>query len=109
MNKLFKEVHSELKNVTWPTKKHAIRISKITIWFTLVCAVMLWVTDFLLSEWYDFLSALNPDNAFPEVYPNSTWTWAGSWASFEIESITTSTWADAPVEATFTWDLVLPE
>ena len=110
MNKFIKEVNSELKNVTWPTKKHAIRISKITVWFTLACAVMLWAADYILSEGYDFVSKLNPKN-IPQAYDMSqtwahTWTWA---IDFEIESISTSTWEEVAAEAVYTWELVLPE
>lgn len=39
----------ELHNVTWPTKKQAVRISVITIVFMLVAALLFGAIDELLS------------------------------------------------------------
>ena len=82
MNKFIKEVVSELHNVTWPTKQHAIRISKITIWFTLSCAVLIWTLDYVLSRGSDFLLALNPKNLIPietQDPLSDSWSLSMSW------------------------------
>lgn len=52
----FKEAVSEIHNITWPTKKHAINISRIAIIFTLVSAVFIWFSDYVFKEWYSLVS-----------------------------------------------------
>lgn len=92
LNKLIKEAISELHNVTWPTKNHAIKISKITIWFTLSVALVLWLFDFMLSETYTFIAKLNPRNNVPiqrELPPELD----GSW-NVTLSWVTISTWND---------------
>ncbi len=44
-----KEVRVELKRVTWPTKKEAIRYTLVVIGFSLVVAAFLGGLDFLFS------------------------------------------------------------
>jgi len=44
-----KEVRLELKRVTWPTRKEAIRLTLIVIGFGLVVAAFLGGLDFLFS------------------------------------------------------------
>lgn len=40
----------ELRQVRWPTRQQAIRLSMIVIAFTLACTVILGIVDFGLSE-----------------------------------------------------------
>ncbi len=40
----------ELRQVRWPTRQQAIRLSIIVIVFTLACTVLLGIIDFSLSE-----------------------------------------------------------
>lgn len=40
----------ELRQVRWPTRQQAIRLSIIVITFTLACTVLLGIVDFGLSE-----------------------------------------------------------
>ena len=88
MNKFFKEIVSELHNVTWPTRQHAIRISKITIWFTLASAFLLWLLDMFFSQAYKFIAQLNPRNNVPierNIQTNSdSWAVVLSWAKVTI-------------------------
>ncbi len=93
MNKFIKEAISELHNVTWPTKNHAIRISKITIWFTLSVAIVLWVFDYMLSEAYTFIAQLNPKNNVPIVREHTT---DGSW-NILLSWATISTWSNIDI------------
>ncbi len=44
-----KEVRTELKRVTWPTRKEAIRYTLVVIGFTLGVAAFLGGLDFLFS------------------------------------------------------------
>ncbi len=39
----------DLRQVRWPTRQQAVRFSAIVIGFTLVCAVLFGVIDFILS------------------------------------------------------------
>ena len=45
----------EFNNVTWPTKKQAIRISMIVFIFMIISAIILGVVDMLLSYGYSML------------------------------------------------------
>ena len=88
MKKVISEALSEIHNVTWPTKKHAIKISKITIGFTLASAVFMWVSDWLLSSAYKWLKSLNPklEEVANENIPFPT----GSWADLDWDSLVLS-------------------
>ena len=46
----FKGAVHELRNVTWPTQRQAIRLSVITIGFVLIGAVMFGFFDALLNK-----------------------------------------------------------
>ncbi len=46
----FQDSLVELRQVRWPTRQQAIRLSIIVIAFTLVCTVLLGAVDFGLSE-----------------------------------------------------------
>lgn len=46
----FKEAVEELNHVRWPTRHQAIRLSLITVGFTLVSSVIFGFIDFGLSE-----------------------------------------------------------
>lgn len=97
MNKFVKDALSELHNVTWPTKQYAIRISKITIWFVLISAVVLWFVDWVLGSWFLFISRLNPKNNIVIVpgtwskLPSSWWMvdWVGTWFDAQSKGIET--------------------
>jgi preprotein translocase SecE subunit len=54
----FKSSVQEFNNITWPTRKQAIRISGITLVFMSVCAVILGGLDQLLTLGYQFLLKL---------------------------------------------------
>lgn len=51
----FRESLQELHNVTWPTRKQAIRITTIVFIFTIVSALVLGVVDDLLTRLYQLL------------------------------------------------------
>jgi preprotein translocase SecE subunit len=44
------EAMHELRNVQWPTKNHAMRISTITAIFVTASAILLGVVDYLLGQ-----------------------------------------------------------
>jgi preprotein translocase subunit SecE len=46
----FQDSLVELRQVRWPTRQQAIRLSMIVIAFTLACTVLLGIVDFGLSE-----------------------------------------------------------
>ena len=46
---------SELKQVRWPTRKQAIRLSIITMVFTFATAIAYGVVDFILGKGVSFL------------------------------------------------------
>ena len=47
--RFFKEVKSELKKVTWPSKKQVIKSTLVVIAAVLVIGVVIWVLDLLFS------------------------------------------------------------
>ncbi len=53
MNQIVKYINEaleELRHVRWPTRQQAVRFSAIVIGFTLVCAAIFGVLDFILSQ-----------------------------------------------------------
>ncbi len=48
----FKGSVQEFNNVTWPTRKQAIRISMIVFVFMIISAIILGAVDYLLSVGY---------------------------------------------------------
>jgi preprotein translocase SecE subunit len=50
VKKYFKECLHELRQVKWPTKNEAIRISTITLIFVIVCAFGIGLLDSLLTK-----------------------------------------------------------
>jgi len=62
MNKIiqyFKDSIQEFNNVTWPTRKQAIRISTIVFIFMVVSAIILGLVDMLLTTGYKMLISLS--------------------------------------------------
>lgn len=53
----FRGAIHELRNVTWPTQKQAIRLSVITIGFVLATAILFGLFDALLNELFFSLAA----------------------------------------------------
>lgn len=51
----FQTATTELRRVTWPTRKQAVRITTIVLIFTLTSALALGVLDFLFSSAYTSL------------------------------------------------------
>ncbi len=47
--RFFKEVKSELKKVTWPSKKQVIKSTLVVIAAVLIIGVVIWVLDLLFS------------------------------------------------------------
>ncbi len=45
----------EFNNVTWPTRRQAIRISTIVFIFMIISAIILGIVDYLLSAGYQSL------------------------------------------------------
>lgn len=103
MKKFFREAVSELHNVTWPTKKHAINIARITLGFTLVSAVFMWVMDYIFSESYSFISKLNPKNNVIIQTPTDTWAKVTlDWKSVTVDS---SSWKVIINDSTNSWNV----
>ncbi len=44
-----RESIEELRHVRWPTRQQAVRLSIIVIGFTIICAALFGLVDFLLS------------------------------------------------------------
>ena len=59
LKQYFKGAVQEFNNVTWPTRKQAIRISTIVLIFIIVSAIALGVVDQLLSVGYKFLLSIS--------------------------------------------------
>jgi len=53
--RFFREIVSELKKVTWPTKKELISYSTAVVVFVIVLAVLTLVIDLGLSRVVDFI------------------------------------------------------
>jgi len=51
MIKFFSDAISEIYNVTWPTQKHYMHISIVSIVFTLSAAVFIWFLDYFFDKW----------------------------------------------------------
>ena len=49
ITRFFKEVKSELKKVTWPSKKQVIRSTIVVIAAVLIIGVVIWALDILFS------------------------------------------------------------
>ena len=47
--KFFKEVKSELKKVTWPSKKQVTRNTLVVIAAVIIIGIVIWVLDLLFS------------------------------------------------------------
>ncbi|UPA22133.1 preprotein translocase subunit SecE [Candidatus Peribacteria bacterium] len=45
----FRDALEDLRQVRWPTRQQAVRFSGIVIGFTLACAVVFGILDFVLS------------------------------------------------------------
>ncbi len=58
IKKYFQESFQEMNNVTWPTKKQAIRITTIVFIFMIIAAAALGVVDHILAYGYRALLAL---------------------------------------------------
>jgi len=59
MKKYIRESIQELNNVTWPTKKQAIRITTIVFIFMIVAAAFLGLVDQILAVGYRALLPIN--------------------------------------------------
>lgn len=51
----FRGALTELRQVRWPTRNQAVRLSAIVLGFTLVAAALYGVVDFLLGQGMKFL------------------------------------------------------
>ena len=49
------EAIEELELVRWPTRQQAVRLSIVVLLFTLVCAALFGLVDFLLGEFLHFV------------------------------------------------------
>lgn len=49
IGKFFKDIKSELKKVTWPTRKQLINNTLIVFAYILVVGVAIWVLDYLFG------------------------------------------------------------
>ena len=58
LKQYFKGAIQEFNNVTWPTRKQAIRISTIVLIFIIVSAIVLGIVDQMLSVGYKALLSL---------------------------------------------------
>jgi len=54
----FRSSIQDFNNITWPTRKQAVRISVITLTFMAVCAAILGTLDQLLALGYQALLKL---------------------------------------------------
>lgn len=55
----FKDSIQEFNNVTWPTRKQAIRISTIVFVFMIISAIILGVVDQVLVTGYKMLLSIS--------------------------------------------------
>lgn len=87
MKKFLRDALSELHSVTWPTRKYAINIAKITLGFVLVSAIFIWIMDYIFSSGYNFIFTLNPKNNIIYDTPSSTsWINVLDWSLEELDS-----------------------
>jgi len=56
----FKESLEELRKVTWPTKDQAAKLTVITIIFTILCTLLLAVSDFGFKKGYEYMLSTSP-------------------------------------------------
>ena len=56
MKKIMHDAVYELSQVTWLTKKQAIRYSIITVSFVLISAIAFWAVDLAFSQWFQLLT-----------------------------------------------------
>lgn len=59
LKQYFKGAIQEFNNVTWPTRKQAIRISTIVLIFIIIGAIALGIVDQLLSVGYKTLLSIS--------------------------------------------------
>ncbi|MBN2096401.1 preprotein translocase subunit SecE [Candidatus Peregrinibacteria bacterium] len=59
LKQYFKDSIQEFNNVTWPTRKQAVRISTIVFVFMIVSAIVLGIVDRLLASGYQVLLSLS--------------------------------------------------
>jgi len=50
----------EIRKVTWPTKDQAIKLTIITIIFTIFCTAVLALSDYGFSKGYNYLLKISP-------------------------------------------------
>ena len=55
----FRDSIQEFNNVTWPTRKQAIRISTIVFIFMIISAIVLGVADNILAIGYKMLLSIS--------------------------------------------------
>ena len=65
--KYIKESVEEIKKVTWPTKKHAIQITVITIVITAISTALLTFVDGMLQNGYGKLLEMSPKSSYQNL------------------------------------------
>lgn len=63
----FQESYQELKKVSWPTQKRAIRLTILVLGFVLVTAIFIGILDYVFGFGYRQLIDLAPDQNLPAV------------------------------------------
>jgi len=56
----FKESLQELRKVTWPTKDQAAKLTVITIIFTILCTLLLAVSDYGFNRGHEYMLKTSP-------------------------------------------------
>ncbi len=54
----FRGVRTEMRKVTWPTKKELIHFETVVITFSLLAALAIWIFDMSFSEMISYLVRL---------------------------------------------------
>lgn len=54
----FRQTRSEVKKVTWPTRKEAINLTVIVVAVTMVMSVAMGMVDFIFAQLFNFILAI---------------------------------------------------
>lgn len=62
-----KDSFEEIKKVTWPTNNQAVKVSIITIAFTIISTLIITGLDFAFRQGYDELTDMSPKAQFNQA------------------------------------------
>jgi preprotein translocase SecE subunit len=71
MIKYFKNSIQEIQKVTWPTKEESLKLTVITIIFTVITTLAITLVDQAFNAGYQYLLDISPTSSTPAFDPSS--------------------------------------